>query len=94
MSAALPVLGDIAEAVVESVLADHGWQPVHDDDAGFSFGHGVDLLMLDPGLDRMVAIEVKSTIQPARWPRLATGANEQLTSAWFNGLGNQGMVEW
>lgn len=94
MSAALPVLGNIAEAVVESVLADHGWQPVYDDDAGSSFGHGVDLLMLDPALDRMVAIEVKSTIQPARWPRLATGRDEQLTPAWFNGPGNQGMVEW
>jgi hypothetical protein len=94
MSAAAPVLGNIAEAVVEKMLADLGWQPVYDDDAGFSFGHGVDLLMLDPALERMVAIEVKSTIQPARWPRLARGGNEQLTPAWFNSPGNQGMGAW
>jgi hypothetical protein len=94
MPASLPVLGNIAEAVVESMLADYGWQPVYDDVAGISFGHGVDLLMLDPALERMVAVEVKSTIQPARWPRLARGRNEQLTQDWFNHPRNQGMFEW
>lgn len=94
MPAALPVLGNVAEAVIESILVAHAWQPVYDDDTGISFGHGVDLLMLDPGLARVVAIEVKSTIQPARWPRLTTGPNEQLTPGWFNSPGNQGMVEW
>lgn len=94
MPAALPVLGNVAAAVVESKLVAHAWQPVYDDDTGISFGHGVDLLMLDPGLARVVAIEVKSTIQSARWPRLATGRNEQLTPRWFNSPGNQGMVEW
>jgi len=42
----------------------------------------------------VVAIEVKSTMQPARWPRLESGAREQLTSAWFAAPGNQGMSEW
>jgi hypothetical protein len=54
----------------------------------------VDLLMLHPLLERLVAIEVKSTIQLGRWPRLATGRNEQLTPAWFDAPGNQGITEW
>ncbi len=91
---ALPVLGNIAEAVVETLLADHGWQPVYDDDQGFSFGPGVDLLMLDPTLSRLVAIEVKSTIQQGRWPRLARGLSEQLTPHWLDGSRNTGMAEW
>ncbi len=76
-----------------SWLADHGWQPVYDD-AGSSSGHGVDLRMLDPSLERLVAIEVKSTIQQGRWPRLATGRSEQMTQSWFDAPGNQGMAEW
>jgi hypothetical protein len=91
--AALPVLGNIAEAVVECILVDHGWQPVHDDTAGASFGHGVDLLMLDPALERMFAIEVKSTVQQSRWPRLARGRKEQLTPTWYDASSNQAMVE-
>lgn len=91
---ALPVLGNIAEAVIESILAEIGWQPCYDDDAGSASGHGVDLLMLDPSLERVVAIEVKSTIQRGRWPRLASGDQEQLTPSWFDAPGNQGMVEW
>lgn len=90
----LPVLGNIAEAVVESILADQGWQPVEDDTAGYSSGRGVDLLMLDSTLERLVAIEVKSTIQPSRWPRLASGRREQLTPEWFDSPGNQSMVDW
>ncbi|KGN39805.1 hypothetical protein [Knoellia aerolata] len=93
-SSAVPVLGNIAEAVVESLLGDRGWQPVYGDDQGFSFGPGIDLLMMDPTLARLVAIEVKSTIQPGRWPRLARGRSLQLTPEWLNGPGNTGMVEW
>ena len=93
-SSALPVLGNVAEAVVETLLADHGWQPVYDDDQGFSSGPGVDLLMLDPTLSRLVAIEVKSTIQQGRWPRLARGRSEQLSPNWLDGSRNIGMAEW
>ncbi|MBR7744778.1 hypothetical protein KC207_15890 [Phycicoccus sp. BSK3Z-2] len=93
-SSALPVLGNIAEAVVETLLADHGWQPVYDDSQGFSSGSGVDLLMLDPTLSRLVAIEVKSTIQQGRWPRLARGPSKQLTPHWLDGPRNTGMAEW
>lgn len=90
----LPVLGNIAEAVVEIILEEQGWQPVSDDAAGFSSGHGVDLLMLDPTLERMVAIEVKSTTQSSRWPRLAAGSREQLTPEWFDAPRNEAMVDW
>ena len=88
------MLGNVAEAVVEVILEELGWQPVSDDTAGFSAGHGIDLLMLDPALERMIAIEVKSTIQPSRWPRLAAGRREQLTPEWFDAPRNEGMVEW
>ena len=93
-SSALPVLGNVAEAVVETLLANHGWQPVYDDDQGFSSGPGVDLIMLDPTLSRVVAIEVKSTIQQGRWPRLARGRSQQLTPHWLDGSKNTGMAEW
>ncbi|WP_127572497.1 hypothetical protein [Georgenia faecalis] len=90
----LPVLGNIAEAVVEVILEEQGWQPVGDDASGFSSGHGIDLLMLDSTLERLIVIEVKSTIQPSRWPRLAAGRREQLTPEWFDAPSNEGMVEW
>ncbi|WP_404348433.1 hypothetical protein LG324_12845 [Phycicoccus jejuensis] len=92
-SSALPVLGNVAEAVLEALLVDHGWQPVYDDDRGFSSGPGVDLLMLDPTLSRLVAIEVKSTIQQGRWPRLSRARSKQLTPQWLDGPGNAGMAE-
>lgn len=50
--------------------------------------------MLDPTLERLVAIEVKSTIQPRRWPRLAPGRSKQLPPEWLDGQGNVGMVDW
>ena len=93
-AAALPVLGNLAEAVVESLLVDFGWQPVYDDTAGISYGHGVDLVMMDPVLERLVTIEVKSTIQRQRWPRLARGLGEQLTPEWLERSDNVGMREW
>lgn len=90
----LPVLGNVAEAVIESILEAEGWQPVGDDPTGFSSGHGIDLLMLDPTYEHLVAIEVKSTIQASRWPRLAAGRREQLNPEWFDAPGNEGMREW
>lgn len=90
----LPVLGNIAEAVIEVTLEAQGWQPVGNDPSGFSSGHGIDLLMLDSTFEHLVAIEVKSTIQSSRWPRLAAGRREQLTPEWFDAPGNEGMKEW
>lgn len=90
----LPVLGNIAEAFVESTLVDCEWIPVYSDDTGSSAGHGVDLLMLDPSLTGVVAVEVKSTIQQARWPRLAPTSRAQMTPAWLDSSSNEGMREW
>lgn len=92
--ATLPALGNIAEAFVESMLVDFGWQPLFDDDSGYSAGHGVDLLMLDPSLSAVFAIEVKSTIQRSRWPRLASASRAQMTPAWLGRASNEGMLEW
>jgi len=75
-AAARPVLGNIAEAIVETVLVEAGWSPLDHDSQGISFGHGVDLLMLDATAERVVAVEVKSTIQPHRWPRLTRGIGD------------------
>ncbi len=93
-SSTLPVLGNIAEAFVESVLVDFGWQALYDDDRGYSAGHGVDLLLLDPSLSAIVAVEVKSTIQRGRWPRLPPTARAQMTAAWLARASNEGMREW
>lgn len=95
-SSTLPVLGNIAEAFVESVLVDFGWQALNDDDRGYSAGHGVDLLRLDPSLSAIVAVavEVKSTIQRGRWPRLPPTARAQMTAAWLGRASNEGMREW
>lgn len=90
----LPVLGNAAEAFVESVLVEFGWQQVYDDVSGYSAGHGVDLLMLDPSLSAVVAIEVKSTIQRGRWPRLSPATRAQMTAAWLGRASNEGMREW
>lgn len=90
-AAARPVLGNIAEAVVESLLVEAGWTPLDHDAHGMSFGHGVDLLMFDPMLERVVAAEVKSTVQPSRWPRLARGRTQQLTPDWLDHDANTGM---
>lgn len=93
-SSTLPVLGNIAEALVESMLVDFGWQPLYDDDSGQSAGHGVYLLMLDSSLSAVIALEVKSTIQRTRWPRLASDSREQMTPAWLGRASNVGMREW
>lgn len=93
-SSTLPLLGNAAEAFTESMLVDLGWQPLFDDASGYSAGHGVDLLMLEPSLSAVVAIEVKSTVQPARWPRLTPASRAQMTPAWLGRASNEGMREW
>lgn len=90
----LPVLGNIAESLVESMLVDFGWQPLFDDDSGYAAGHGVDLLMLDPSLSAVIALEIKSTIQRTRWPRLAPASQAQMSPAWLGRASNVGMREW
>lgn len=90
-AAARPVLGNAAEAVVESLLVEAGWTPLDHDAHGVSFGHGVDLLMLGPALERVVTVEVKSTVQPARWRRLSRHGIGQLTPEWLDKVDNPGM---
>lgn len=90
-ASARPVLGNVGEAVTESVLVEAGWSPLVHDSEGMSFGHGVDLLMLDASAQRVVAVEVKSTIQRSRWPRLGRGAVEQMTPEWLDRELNAGM---
>lgn len=84
--------GNIAEAVVEVVLVDLGWSPLYHDVNPSSGGHGVDLVMLTPSMDKVAAIEVKATLQPDRWPRLAPVRMNQMTTQWLDKLGNAGMI--
>jgi hypothetical protein len=56
------VTGHVAESVVELLLAELGYHPVHD-----FIGpgrHGVDLLMLSPAADHVLAIEVRGRCVP------------------------------
>lgn len=86
------VTGHVAESVTEVVLAALGYQPVsHFTGPG---GHGVDLLMLCPALERLVAIEVKGTLRPGHWPRFRRGEIRQMSLDWLNKRDNPGMAEW
>ena len=86
------VTGHVAESVVELLLADLGYHAVHD-----FIGpgrHGVDLLMLSPAADRVLAIEVKGTLRPGCVPRLSRRAAAQMSAAWVDKADNPGMAEW
>jgi hypothetical protein len=48
--------------------------------------------MLTPRMDKVAAIEVKATLQPDRWPRLAPVRMNQMTTHWLDKLGNAGMI--
>ena len=84
--------GHVAESVAEIVLADRAWTPVwHFVGPG---GHGVDLLMLGPGAERMFAIEVKGTLRPGRWPSLTRRPLTQMDVEWLDKADNPAMGEW
>jgi hypothetical protein len=84
--------GHVAEAVVESVLVEHGWNPVWDlPGAGL---HGVDLLFLDPSEEHLLAVEVKATLRPRHWPRFRSGELRQMSAAWLDKPDNPGMADW
>ncbi len=86
------VTGHVAESVVEILLAEHGWIPVwHFVGPG---RHGVDLLLLGPGAERLVAVEVKGTLRPRRWPRVRRGELMQMDLAWLDKSDNPAMEEW
>jgi hypothetical protein len=86
------VTGHIAESVVEVVMERLGWIPVsHFSGPG---RHGVDLLMLGPGGERLFAIEVKGTLRSRRWPRLRRGELSQTDVAWLDKEDNPPMSDW
>jgi hypothetical protein len=87
------VTGHVAESVVETILEEHGWIPVwHFTGPG---RHGVDLLLLGPGTERMFAIEVKGTLRARIWPHLRRRELvNQMDLAWLDKSDNPGMGDW
>ena len=90
---ALPgTMGHIAESVIAAALAELGWAPVwHFTGPG---RHGVDLIMLAPSADHLVAVEVKSTFRPRHIPRLTAAHLQQMSQGWLDKADNPGMREW
>jgi hypothetical protein len=86
------VTGHVAESVVEVIFVDAGYHAVwHFVGPG---RHGVDLLMLCPTTERLVAIEVKGTLRPNLWPRFRQGELRQMSLDWLDKADNPGMAEW
>jgi hypothetical protein len=84
--------GHVAESVVEVVFERCGWTPVwHFIGAG---RHGVDLLLLGPGEERLFAVEVKGTLRTSWWPRLRRAELTQMEVGWLDKADNPGMAEW
>jgi hypothetical protein len=78
--------------VTEIVLEAVGWTPVwHFAGPG---RHGVDLLFLGPGEERLFAVEVKGTLRPRHWPRMRKGELTQMDLAWLDKADNPAMSEW
>ena len=86
------VTGHVAESVVAVLLEQLGyfvvWQFVGPG------AHGVDLLELSPDTNRLLAVEVKGTLRPRRWPSLSKGELNQFTPGWLDKRDNPGMFEW
>ncbi|HKP42249.1 hypothetical protein [Mycobacterium sp.] len=87
------ITGHIAESVVAALLEELGFTPLQHMVGPESGGHGVDLLMLTPGLEAVFSIEVKGTLQRARWPRLTRGEVAQMTAEWLDKSDNPGMAD-
>jgi hypothetical protein len=86
------VTGHVAESVTEIVLEAVGWTPVwHFAGPG---RHGVDLLVLGPGEERLFAVEVKGTLRAHHWPRMRRGELTQMDLAWLDKADNPAMSEW
>jgi hypothetical protein len=83
------VTGHIGESVVAIALGAHGWSPVwHFEGPG---RHGVDLLLLGPGAERLFAVEVKATLRPRYWPRVPRQLDMPV---WLDKADNPGMEDW
>jgi hypothetical protein len=86
------VTGHVAESVTEVLLDELGYHVVwHFEGPG---RHGIDLLELLPTTDRLLAVEVKGTLRPGRWPRLSNRELRQMSAAWVDKGDNPGMAEW
>jgi hypothetical protein len=86
------VTGHVAESVVELLLAEVGYQLLwHFTGPG---RHGVDLIVLCPAGERVVAVEVKGTLRPQYWPRLSRRELLQMSGAWVDKADNPGMANW
>jgi hypothetical protein len=86
------VTGHVAESVTEIVLEAVGWTPVwHFAGPG---RHGVDLLFLGPGEERLFAVEVKGTLRPHHWPPMRRSELTQMDLAWLDKADNPAMSEW
>lgn len=86
------ITGHVAESVAEVVLVSLGWTPIwHFTGPG---RHGVDLLLLGPGTERLFAVEVKGTLRAGRWPRLTHGDLTQMAVEWLDKADNPAMSEW
>ena len=86
------VIGEVAEAVAEVLLVERGYSPVYDVcQPGI---HGVDLLLLTPDAESVVAIEAKGTLRSGYLPRLSGRRLTQMSIGWLDKPGNPGMVEW
>jgi hypothetical protein len=86
------VTGHVAESVVEVLLAELGYQLLwHFTGPG---RHGVDLIVLCPSGERVVAVEVKGTLRANYWPRLSRRELVQMSGAWVDKADNPGMANW
>lgn len=90
--ALLGVAGHVAESVVEVLLDAFGYTPIHHF-AGPGL-HGVDLLLLTPGGDAIIAVEVKGTLRSGHLPRLSKNTLLQMTAPWLDKRDNPGMSDW
>jgi len=87
------VTGHVGESVVEILLVELGFSPLWHFSGPLSGGHGVDLLMLTPA-ETIVAVEVKASLRPGRWPRPTRRELTQLSPDWLDRQDNPGMANW
>lgn len=87
-----PVTGHIAESVAAVLLVEAGchvvWQFIGPGQ------HGVDLIVADAAVERLIAVEVKGTLRSTGWPRLSKGELAQMSAEWLDKRDNPGMAEW
>jgi hypothetical protein len=85
------VTGEVAESVIELVLAEAGLQVFwHITTPGV---HGVDLLFLGPD-ESVFALEVKGTLRPGHLPTLTPSRLRQMSRDWLNQRDNPAMADW